>query len=96
MSIRSSCHQDDVKRVWVRDTRWIVVDTPRKCRMLLAMGDAGYSWSRRACGKPAYYGCLRPNGYWFYCEEHLADYGKRVRDGIVEMEVVADSPAANG
>ena len=30
------------------------------------------------------------NGLWAYCEEHM--YGRRVRDGIVEVQVYADSP----
>jgi len=40
----------------------------------------------------ANYGLLRSNGIWAYCEEHM--YGRRIRDGIVEIEVRDDSPAA--
>ena len=75
------------ERVWVEDRNWKRFQTPSPCRRLLAR-------PRRACGKEAHYSFLRSNGWWAYCEEHITEYGRRIRDGRVEISVHPDSPAA--
>lgn len=70
---------------WVRDTHWVKLDTPQRCRRI-----DGHS--RTHCPNMAEYALLRSNGPWAYCEEHM--YGRRIRDGIVEFEVRDGSPAA--
>jgi hypothetical protein len=75
-----------VNRVtWVKDTRWIKLDTPKRCRSIAGS-------PRVHCPNMADYGLIRSNGVWAYCEQHM--YGRRIRDGIVEFEVSDNSPAA--
>lgn len=70
---------------WVRDTHWVKLDTPKRCRRI-----GGYP--RIHCPNMAEYAFLRSNGPWAYCEEHM--YGRRIHGDIVEYEVPDDSPAA--
>ncbi len=70
---------------WVKDTYWRKLDAPKRCRRI----DGS---PRTHCPNMADYGLVRSNGLWAYCEEHM--YGRRIRDGIVELEVHDDSPAA--
>lgn len=70
---------------WVKDTYWRKLDAPKRCRRI-------DGFPRTHCLNMADYGLLRSNGIWAYCEEHM--YGRRIRDGIVEVEVHDDSPAA--
>lgn len=74
-----------MERIWVPDTEWEKLAKPRKCRATAGRG-------RRICNTEALYALRRPNGLWAYCEEHM--YGRRIRDGIVEVAVATDSPAA--
>ena len=76
---------DDEKRIWVKDTRWQKLDEPKRCRRI------GGS-PKTHCPNMANYGLRRSNGVWAYCEEHM--YGRRIRDGIVEIAVHPDSPVA--
>ncbi len=76
---------ETIERIWVRDTGWERLTVPRKCRAMAGRG-------RRVCSKDAYFALKRSNGPWAYCEEHM--YGRRIHNGIVEVAVVADSPAA--
>ena len=75
---------EELGQVWVKERSWVRLLTPKRCR---SMGK-GYI----VCGKSANYAFMRSNGLWAYCEEHM--YGRRIRDGIVEVSVSADSPAA--
>lgn len=76
---------DEKDWVWVRDTQWSKLGVPRRCRYI-----GGHP--RTVCHNMASFALLRSNGYWAYCEEHM--YGRRIRDGIVEVQVYPDSPAA--
>jgi len=71
--------------IWVKDTYWRKLDTPKRCRDI-----SGHP--RTHCPNTAEFGLLRSNGIWAYCEEHM--YGRRIRGGLVEVEVSDDSPAA--
>lgn len=70
--------------IWVRDPVWVKLDSPKRCRCV----DGS---PKRHCPNMAWYGFPRSNGIWAYCTDHM--YGRRVRDGIVEIQVRADSPA---
>ena len=70
---------------WVKDTSWIKLDEPKRCRRIAGS-------PRTHCPNMAHYGFLRSNGIWAYCEDHM--YDRRIRDGIVEIEVNDDSLAA--
>lgn len=74
----------DQQRVWVRDSSWklLPADSQLSCR---------YS-PRSRCTNRAVAALRRSNGEWNYCEKHL--YGRRIANGIVEVQVAADSPAA--
>ncbi len=69
--------------VWVRDNDWVRLPSPRRCRC------RGKDYA--TCKNSAEFGLKRRNGLWAYCEEHM--YGRRIRNGIVEVQVWADSPA---
>jgi hypothetical protein len=71
--------------VWVEDRRWRKLPAPKRCRRVGIRG-------RAACPNMTSYALMRSNGLWAYCEEHM--YGQRIRDGIVEISVHPDSPAA--
>jgi len=71
--------------VWVKDTYWRKLDEPKRCRFI-----GGHP--KTHCPNNADFGLLRSNGIWAYCEEHM--YGRRIRGGLVELEVHDDSPAA--
>lgn len=73
------------QEVWVTDIRWRKLETPKRCRSI-----GGHP--RAHCPNIATFGLLRSNGVWAYCEGHM--YGRRIRDGIVEVKVHPDSPAA--
>jgi hypothetical protein len=72
--------------VWVPDRLWTtepeIIDG-RLCRMKVG---------RASCRRPAVAALARSNGWWCYCAEHL--YGRRIENGVVEVEVAAQSPAA--
>lgn len=76
---------DDEQRVWVKDRQWEKLQMPKICRFY-----GGYP--RYRCHNKAEFALRRSNGLWAYCLEHM--YGRRIRDGIVELEVAADSPTA--
>ena len=71
--------------VWVRDTYWRKLTKPKRCRQI-----GGHP--KTHCPNMADFGFLRGNGVWAYCPEHM--YGRRIRDGIVEIQVSDDSPGA--
>lgn len=71
--------------VWVRDRRWQRLGREARCRSI------GGS-PRTHCPNLTSFGLMRSNGVWAYCREHM--YGRRVRNGIVEMAVHPESPAA--
>jgi len=73
------------QRVWVKDMQWRKLDEPKRCRSI-----SGYP--KTHCPNMAAFGLLRSNGIWAYCEKHM--YGRRIREGIVEVEVHSNSPAA--
>jgi len=75
----------DEEGVWVKDTRWVKLDEPKRCRSISGS-------PRTHCPNIAYFGFPRSNGIWAYCEEHM--YGRRIRNGVVEIKVHPDSPAA--
>ena len=76
---------EEMKMVWVKDTCWVKLDEPKRCRSISGS-------PKIHCPNMANFGFPRSNGIWAYCEEHM--YGRRVRDGIVEIKVHPDSPAA--
>lgn len=67
--------------IWIKDTHWELLppEIRRKCRM-------------KGCLNHAVAALRRSNGWWNYCPEHL--YGRRINNGVVEIQVSADSPAA--
>ncbi len=79
----------DEELVWVEDREWRVPSRHLKCRW-------GGRWS--SCPNPPVADLERrtyPAGdsqWWAYCGEHL--FGRRLRDGKVELAVRRDSPAA--
>jgi hypothetical protein len=70
--------------VWVKDTSWVYLDQPKKCRRMIG--------KYRVCGGESRYAFKRPNGYWAYCQEHM--YGRRIFNGIIEIQVSKDSISA--
>lgn len=76
---------DNEERVWVRDTRWEKLQVPRICRFY-----GGHP--RHRCYNKAEFALRRSNGLWAYCPEHM--YGRRIRNGIVELDVHPDSRTA--
>ena len=76
---------DDEQWVWVKDKRWRELGAPQRCRHI------GGS-PKTHCPNMTNFGLLRSNGVWAYCEEHM--YGRRIREGVVEVRVHPDSPAA--
>lgn len=76
---------DHTPGVWVKDTAWIKLDEPKRCRSISGT-------PKTHCPNMAYFGFLRSNGVWAYCKRHM--YGRRIRNGIVEIKVHPESPAA--
>lgn len=71
--------------VWVRDRKWQRLGREQRCRFI------GGS-PKTHCPNLTSFGFPRSNGVWAYCREHM--YGRRIRNGIVEMAVHPESPAA--
>jgi hypothetical protein len=71
--------------VWVKDTEWKKLDYPMRCRRMLGN-------PRKVCCKETLYALRRSNGYWAYCSDHM--YGRRIRDGIVEIQAHPNTKAA--
>ena len=78
--------------VWVRSLSWrpVPADDKRGCRMK--------SGKYENCGLPVAYELNRSRAggkerWWAYCPHHVQSYGHRIKDGEVQMEVAADSPA---
>lgn len=71
--------------VWVADLDWVPVQVPGvvTCSSPRCQGKAVAILARRT---------LRGLRHYYYCAKHL--YGRRIRDGVVEVAVAADSPAA--
>ncbi|KKM88902.1 hypothetical protein LCGC14_1254090 [marine sediment metagenome] len=74
-----------VERIWVKDTRWRRLPEPKRCRFIGGT-------PKTHCPNTAEFGIKRSNGIWAYCLDHM--YGRRIRDGLVELDVLDDSPAA--
>ena len=71
--------------VWVPDRDWLMLGSPKRCRHI------GGS-PKTHCPNLSSWGFPRSNGVWAYCREHM--YGRRIRNGIVEMAVHPESPSA--
>jgi hypothetical protein len=74
--------------VWVPDTSWRLV-SDKRCRMRGCGADAVAELNRRRYNLNRH--CL-VDSWWAYCPDHL--YGRRIVDGVVQIDVDADSPAA--
>jgi hypothetical protein len=75
-------------REWVADEGWKIGGDGRTCR-------------RTGCGKLAVAALKRSHRYgilgfqwWYYCESHL--YGRKIEDGVVKVERLAENVAGKG
>ncbi|KKL41712.1 hypothetical protein LCGC14_2367560 [marine sediment metagenome] len=73
-------------RVWIADPDWVLLQegSTAKCRYTISF--------RRICKVSGVAQLKRGNQWWAYCGEHL--YGRRIRDGRVEVSVAKGSPMA--
>lgn len=72
-------------RVWVPDTTFIVDNSGEKCRDRKCAKKPVARFRRGVVGRQG-------SGWWWCCEDHL--YGRRLNNGVVEIQVAASSPAA--
>ena len=72
-----------MNKTWGPDKEWILVsaETRWPCRYIVGPG-------RKICRRPAVAELQRGFQSWAYCADHL--YGRRIRDGIVEVEILVE------
>lgn len=78
-----------IDRVWVPDRQWTTeaaIIAGKRCRRKLG--------KHAMCQRPAAAALARRNGWWCYCDDPDHLYGRRINDGVVEVLVTAESPAA--
>ena len=77
----------DIEWVWVPDRDWRVPSQYTRCRT----SNTYPCWNSPVADLQRTDWKKRPRWY-AYCEQHM--YGRRLRDGVVEVRVHPNSPAA--